>query len=114
MKFANGIEIPTGYVGLDYLMDPKTEDLIRGSGLENGMVVLSEGMREDPTRHEEGYRGHYKPGPYDRASLETTSQWCRVTELRVDNEVVSFVGVYPDGTKRSRKYHQHWFWLVKI
>lgn len=114
MHYRTGITVPEGYVALDYKMDPKTEDLIRGTKLIEGMVVLSEDMREDPMRHVEGYVGSYMPGVYDRVRLETMSQWCRVTELSVDREITSFVGVYSDGSKRSRKYNQQWFWFVKI
>lgn len=105
--------IPEAYVPLDYNPDGAIETLVRGSSIENGMIVLSEDMREDPERHVEGYNGDYKPSVYDRLRLNKMSRWCRVTELTVQNDIVSFVGIYADGSMYSRSYHQRWYWLVK-
>jgi hypothetical protein len=90
-----------------YRMNPKTDELIpNGSGLKNGMRVLIEepnkrvNTDEDLDNWEE-----------DRA-LES-NRWCTVEALQVDPTGVSFVGVYDDGTKRSRRCAGSHAWLVR-
>jgi len=101
------------YAPLDYDMDPEFDDLIRGDELQDGMIVLIEEMREDPSRllHDEEH-------PYVLKRIRETARWCTVTKLRFvpypdAGQLVEFIGVYADGTKASRRYNESWFWFVK-
>jgi hypothetical protein len=122
------LDIPVGTVPLSYIMDPETDDLLDGSELKNGMIVLIESvsMRENP---EGTVRVFGMPtealieipdevkamlkSPYSEVRIQETSRWCRVTRLKVYDNIDSFIGLYADGTKMSRQYHEHYYWLVK-
>lgn len=105
--------IPEGYVALDYKNDPETEDLIFGSELQEGMVVLIEAttLRDNP-------EGANLDSPYTRHRLDQNSRWCKITKLLRNSihssEVVTFIGVYADGTKMSRTFAVGNCWFVKI
>ena len=104
-----GITVCNDFVPIDYMMDPATEDLFRGSDLQEGMVVLIEDhmVREDPSNlNKEGM------SPYSIRRIQEASRWCMITELQLGN-IMSFIGVYGDGTKMSRMYSDRYFWLVK-
>jgi hypothetical protein len=98
------------YAPLDYLMDPSTDDLIRGDELKEGMVVLIEDVvvRNDPQK-----LGADGTSTYDTLRIYETARWCLVTKLHL-GQIISFVGVYGDGTKMSRSYNHSFFWFVKI
>lgn len=94
-------------------MDPETEDLIRGVDLKNGMFVIIE-------------RGYATRAPLDGATtpyeiekIQIDNRWCEVTNVsftrrRNDNPLVSFIGVYADGSKVTRTYDAiHYGWVVK-
>jgi hypothetical protein len=90
-----------------YQMDPETEDLLpNGSSLANGMKVLL----ADPD--ERGRPEKTEDWELDRA-LER-NRWCTITDLKIKGQLVIFVAVYADGTKRKRKSYLHHSWLVKI
>ena len=105
-----GIRISRDFAPIDYVMDPAMEDLIRGSELEEGMVVLVEDhlVRGDPedlkmvSLHKSNVRRIFE-----------TSRWCMVTKLEQGN-VMSFIGVYGDGTKIHRQYSDRYCWFVKF
>lgn len=103
--------VPDGHVPRDYIMDPGTEDLIRGERLGDGMVVLigDHMMREDPDQE--------NLSPHQGVRLRENNRWCLVTDLRFtnrhDNSLVDFIGVYADGTKTGRRYSDSYLWLVK-
>lgn len=95
-----------------YEMDPETEDLIFGSQLENGMVVLVNDFflsRIDPNKVEDLDSLNI----HDRARLLTDSQWCRVSSLFNEGDITYFIGIYSDGVKRNRSYHKTFAWIVK-
>lgn len=105
------IEIPGGFVARDYIMDPATDDLIRGTSLREDMVVLigDHMMRDDPEQE--------NPSPYQQQRMRENNRWCRITDLqfnaRHSNEVASFIALYADGEKIGRTYGTMHFWLVK-
>jgi hypothetical protein len=81
-----------------YLMDPETEDLIFGDDLCENMIVLVESQL---CRHEE-----IAPDIF-------AQRWCQVTRLRRTAEHATFIGVYADGSKATRRYHLSHNWFVK-
>lgn len=101
------VNIPEEFVTRQQLMDPQTEDVIRGTDLKQGMIVIVEGtlMRERDIPSD--------IDPYRAARYKEVNRWCRVTDLHIRGDQVSFVGVYSDGVKISRNYNLSWFWVVK-
>lgn len=102
----------TGFVPKDYVVDQATEKVLRGSQLQNGMMVLilSSNVRED-------LQSRYgSPHIVDRARV--TNRWCEVTDLRIDrskpNPLLMFIGVYNDGSVASRQYSLAYDWIVKL
>jgi hypothetical protein len=100
------------FVGKFYSMDPETEDLIFGSQLQNGMVVLV----EDPMLRGDPSKTH--PTPADERHVRQANRWAEVTERRRmgtrSGEVhIRFIAVYADGTKAARVYLDTIAWLVK-
>jgi hypothetical protein len=97
-------------------MDPETDDLIRGLDLENDMVVLLEDTvcRENPESHLK--EDHTECDSHTCIRILQSARWCKVTQLerRRGNDLLSFIGVYHDGTKRSRIYNQSFYWFVKL
>ena len=112
--------IPANVVPLDYVMDPKTDDLIFGSDLEVGMVILIEGStgRANPASKERHAAGTavdegVRWSEYDEVRLQETSYWCRIERLQKSGDILSMICVYADGSKRSRTYNVSWTWFVK-
>lgn len=106
----SGIPVGHAFVPIDYVMDPTKEDLIHGSELKEGMIVLVEDpmLRDDPSDLDtEGVR------PYTIRRIHEASRWCMVTKLR-PGQILKFIGVYGDGTKMSRQYSSSYCWLVKL
>lgn len=110
------------YVPMAYSMDPKTEIVIWGSELTNGMKVLAEStfLRSDPGRKARHIalvaRGEGRSwNEHDEQQLRESSRWCTVTGLRKPdhNGVISFIGLYEDGTQHVRQMNQSWAWYVK-
>lgn len=96
------------YVPKFYQMDPETEDVFpNGSFLSNGMKVLL----EDPAKRTK-VDGDLEDWQEARA-LED-NRWCVVERLVVLGTQVTFVGVYEDGTKRTRRLEMSNSWIVKI
>jgi hypothetical protein len=90
-----------------YRMNPETEELLpNGRHLANGMKVLIESpahrmrVSDDLTDWQE-----------DRA-LEN-NQWCTIGALEVVGDMIRFIGVYNDGSKRIRTFQAFEAWLVK-
>jgi hypothetical protein len=105
--------IPDDYCGRRFSMNPETEDIIRGSDLENGMVVLVESrdLRLPTSNERLDNREDILPQIVD------VDRWCRITNLCQDdwpNGKVSFVGVYSDGKKAFREYQAKTAWFVKL
>jgi len=109
------LSIPAEFVDVNFEMDPKTDDLIRGREVTEGMIVLWEGSgrRIDPAGHELGV--DHECDPYNCPRLLTESRWCKVTKIeRHSRDLLTFIGVYADGTKRSRAYNLSYCWFVKL
>ena len=100
--------IPAGYKPITYLMDAETEDLIYGEELRDGMVVVIADtiLSPDP---DSGRELH----PYEQRRLLECARWCRVERMRREGHVVSFIGVYADGSKFPRSYAASYTWYVK-
>jgi hypothetical protein len=101
------------HVGKTHKMNPSTEDVLFGGQLRDGMIVLihdSSFLGEGP---ESGEWSH----PYEEERYLTNNRWCRVTnflpKLSHDPDIISFIGVYEDGTKQARSYHKSFAWYVK-
>lgn len=99
--------------GPNFQMDPKTEDLLPGKQLCDGMVVLLEDMRFAGDQPNED--GEFRDESSKRRHLEK-DRWCVVTHLeRLHNhDQIVFIGVYEDGTKAKRHYGASYCWYVKI
>lgn len=109
------LEIPSESVRIDYVMNPRTDDLIHGHELVEGMIVLVEStsLRDNPERINLG--GEFDG--YLANRIRETARWCRVTKLKTVSEntaLLTFIGLYADGTKMSRTYNKSHYWLVKI
>lgn len=107
-------EVPESFEHRIFQMNPQTDDLIRGAELKEGMVVLIEdtSVRADPAKHLEE---DHECDIYLCPRILAGALWCRVTRLerRRGDELVSFIGEYHDGTKRSRTYNISYCWFVK-
>lgn len=107
-------DIPAEFVSVDWVMDPQTEDLIPGDQLQNGMIVLvSSSVVGEPrvTRSLDK-----ATNPYEVHRAYRTNRWCRVTNLHRNgyaDEIISFIGVYADGTKFDHQYNVEYNWYVK-
>lgn len=103
--------IPSEAVDIDFVNDPCAEDLIYGSELKEGMVVLIESTvtRESAARLE-------SKSPNERRRALESARWCRIEKLRRNHHnggMVHFIGVYHDGTKMERSYNESYAWYVK-
>lgn len=92
-------EIPMGYIPYDFEYDGSAEDLVFADMLTEGMVVLSDDYFRGPTDFDQEYRRR--------------NRWCRVTELRVSEHEVSFIGVYHSERKEIRRSPLLNGWYVK-
>lgn len=110
------VEPPEGLVPLDYVMDPKTEDLVYGDELRDGDVVLIETglVRFSIPKNWAEVR------EYERVKILENSRWCVITKLRRTpgygdhNSILNFIGVYEDGTKMSRSFSESYAWFRKL
>jgi len=120
-----------------HTMDPETEDLIFGTELHEGMLVLLEDCHsfsfDGPGRLS---KEESVPGEHDRLrkGLDEKARWCRITKLNQDprwntnddgfgygfnakhrelTPLTRFIGVYEDGTKATRTYDGAYGWFVK-
>lgn len=115
----NDNDLTGTYVPYDHRMDPAYEDLLRGDELQNGMIVL---LDHDIVGSAWAMTNH-------RRNLDENNRWCTVTKLNVTERfehgemgevvgkmspLVSFIGVYADGTKMKRRYDASYTWLVKL
>lgn len=82
------------YVDQYYVMNPETDDLIRGDKLKNGMRVL---LESSISRHPIDPKGKYTPEQL--VSLDKWNRWCVVSDLRIGSRQTYFIGIYDDGTK---------------
>lgn len=94
-----------------HAMDPEFEDVVFGTDLQNGMIVLLQDslMKGDP---------EYIANDYDKERLMKCNRWCEVTQFRIINRnddapLIKFMGVYSDGTKYPRTYDSNYTWVIK-
>lgn len=81
-----------------YEMSPGYEDLVfDGSGLRNGMEVVIESPFERPSNLD-------SMDIHVENAINLINRWCIVSEVRVDEYYVSFIGIYHDGVKRKRTH----------
>lgn len=94
------------FVPRDYIPDVKTEDVIYGSDLQDGMIVL---MEDDLYRVTvtEGMSGQLL-----KTALRE-NRWQRVTRVRENDGNISFMAVYEDGHKTARRTGKCTGWVVK-
>lgn len=98
------------YVDRFYEMSPEFEDIIYGSELADGQIVLLEDtlLRGDPER-----AFFDSASRYELARVREVNRWCTVTRLQRHGDLVTFIAEYADGTKMVRTYHGGYAWLVK-
>jgi hypothetical protein len=112
------IEIPSDLVPITFAPILGQHHMLKGSELQNGMVVLVEGMRGNPSSLSPEYpdrKNGYVPSEYDRQRIEETARWCMVTDLEIRGELSIFTGVYSDGTMRRRTYNAEGYsWAVIV
>jgi len=101
-------DIPSRRVKKFYEMNPKKETLKLTDQLQLGDVVLiaDKIMRGDDDLRENG-------NPYDIDRTRTNNYWCRIKEIRREEDQILFVGVYANGIERVRRYHKTFGWLVR-
>lgn len=99
------------FVSCYYEMDPETEDLLdNGTLVINGMKVLIEDdkLRVDPSAN---------MMVSTRGRALKTNRWCVVQSARIvtekDDQYLSFIGLYDDGTKRKWYLPARVAWFVK-
>lgn len=118
-KLKRCADIPFAYAPYSFEMEPGRHDLLFGDELEEGMIVLvsDPNLRRDPLDKIRAEKpGYYGPtwDAVDEYNLIKTSCWCRVTKLQRMGRVISFIGLYADGTKKVRTYHQTIGWFVQL
>ena len=85
-----------------YLMDPAEDVVLYGDDLTEGMWVLREDWslrNETSPREGERLRGQ---------------RFCRVTRLRRDGDLITFIGEWVDGYQEAaNRTHVTYAWIVK-
>lgn len=102
-------DIPGEICGKNFRMDPVADDVIRGSELEENMVVLVESRDLRIRSSDEGSIVAQARNP----QILDIDRWCVVTKLEKNPMAISFVGVYCDGNKTYRTYSPETAWYVK-
>lgn len=107
------LTIPAQHVRQGYSANVNVETILWGDELVEGMVVLI----ADPTFRENEERINIASDyelSYIRPRYDEQNRWCRVSKIRARNDVMSFVGLYADGTQRTRTYNVVHAWAVKL
>lgn len=112
-------EAQSMYVSKHYVMDPVLDEMLfDGTELKVGMIVLigDSHARQDPYYLSEPGTDQAKDYLID--ALSTVNRWCEVTQVRANDapgfgQVVSFMGLYSDGTLRKRTYAIEYPWIVR-
>ena len=108
-------DIPEEFVPRVFPMDPEKHELIYGSELENGMIVLIEDSlvkKDAKNRPADGSTDTPVWTDYDESSFQQNNRWCVVTDIRRRNDIVQFIALYSDGTKASRRFNESYCWFV--
>lgn len=109
------IKIPSDFVPLGFAPILGTHELLTGDKLVNGMMVVVDFMRGNPTTispENPDRKDGYIPNEYDRARIMETARWALVTDLEIHGEIVKFTAIYSDGTMRDRSYNKSIKWAV--
>lgn len=94
-----------GFVPQKFMMDPTSDDLLYGSELANGMVVLPE---------DDGYRsGFYIDGEPNEPEKAKNNRWHKISKLETDGKTLRYIGIYTDGQKISHSWGLYSCWYVK-
>lgn len=91
-----------------YVANAATDTILYGDQLREGMRVLI----EDPLFKE--LLDDDSDSPYTIGRRSACNQWCEVSALRYKDGIVTFIGLYDDGTMRIRKYATDYAWIVKV
>lgn len=110
------------YTPAHFAMNPETEDLLPdGTYLREGMVVLIEGNIVSGNPERLAKMTEDDPGySYEKARCDESNRWAKVTHLKLrsmydsNDQLVTFIAVYADGTKRKRTYNESYAWFVKL
>lgn len=100
------------YMPKFYVMDPEVDDLIEGYSLEEDMVVLI----EDSAYRLDMRKPEFHNEDWKITCADLNNLWCRITNLKITpygSMNVHFIGVYADGTKRTRTVSVGENWIVK-
>lgn len=107
---------PLQFVPKYYQMDPSEEDVLFGSELRDGMVVLCENDSDRRVLPDD----YLEPGVIEnlpvgiKKSLLTMSRWCTISKFRTkDDDLYAFIGVYEDGLKCVQSSNANTGWYVK-
>lgn len=101
------VEIPSGYVPIDFNANISEHLMLPGDQLSPGMIVLvaDHSMRENPNI--------IRDDGYSRRRLVETSRWAMVLHVyETSNDVVNFTALYADGSMVQRRYHKSVLWVV--
>lgn len=84
-----------------YRMNPAEDQVIEGSEITEGMLVLAESwvMRS--------------PCAYGGDDASRQDLFRKVTKLRHKGELIVFLGEWEDGYQETHAYHRDYTWLVK-
>lgn len=107
-------KIQYGFVDKFYEMNPLSEDLIKGHQLEDGMRVL---IADPRFRPDLAYPIYFYTNMAFREGALRWNRWMTVTEFDGDlaeSGLVSFIGLYDDGTKKDFILSSLHGWFVKI
>lgn len=101
------------FVDKYYEMNPETDDLLfSGYDLANGMVVLTENYKRriDVSKGFDALLEGYKP------EALKWNRWMTVSQLKINkgDQLVGFIAIYPDGTKRKVMLSVDDAWIVKV
>lgn len=104
------MDIPDETVPKYFEMDPQTDDLVPSAmHLVSGVIVLAES---------DDLRVAWAPFiPLIGESLaraQKYNRWCRIENLKIEGDEMSFIGVYHDGTKRFWTGSVNTAWYIKI
>lgn len=90
-----------------YVANMATDTILYGDQLREGMRVLIEDSFFKELLDADS------DSPYIEARRNACNQWCEVSALRNEGDIVTFVGLYDDDTMRVRRYATSYAWIVK-
>lgn len=106
------LAIPLTHVNQGRAANLIEETILWGDEVKEDMVVLIADplFRENETRISLADEQELS---YTQPRYDEQNRWCRVTKLRARGDIIAFVGVYADGTMRTRTYNVGHAWIVK-